>query len=494
MLRPIQSATVYEARPDHVKRARKSSLPSFGNITIHSNFAGRNERIRLLTERMHQLENMIHDLSGLDGDLSDAPTVPGRGMGRSNEEGDRGKGLKRKRLDQVISISEDFLTHVPQPPSFSPTLAQARSTSINGMDSSGDISSSSSAHAEPMHTTIAPSTGQLQLSIPVMQRVALTQILDVLDEFNKALSLQDWSVSSRADAANDQSPYDLTPSDIISVLATPRQPLSSLHWSNSTLATSRSTETIGMELLDSKMQNESRTLPYKIILNFQVAMLLGRQKELPRGIQEHIELIKRRKFYDVLSKLDQISLRAPPSLHILRAQCMGVVILQLFGNVPEAWSMMVAASRIFVALGYDSVKVEGQIFEEDREACIAWCYQLDRSMSLLLRRPPLLPESSITPQISRSPLDDGIDWRLQLIQLNLDLTHIQGLMSLLINDSGKKMQWTDLEPLHNELNKLCKRLDSVSFFPSIQECHTDNGVNSGKLKVQPAYLMYSFMM
>lgn len=406
----------------------------------------------MLTERMHYLENMVHDLSGLDEDLPDAPTVPERETGRSNEGDDRGNDLARKRLDQIIDIWEDFVTQVPQPPVFH-TSAQA---SINGM------SSSSSARVEPTHTDAASSVGELQLSIPVMQRVALTKILAALDEFSKARSHQDWSVGSRADAAYDKSSYDLTPSDIINVLAAPHPLISSFHWSNSTLATSRSTETISMELLDGKMQNESKTLPYKIILNFQAAMLLDRQEELPGGIREHIELIKRRKFHDVLSKLDQISLRTPPSLHMLRAQCMGVVILQLFGNVPEAWSMMIAASRTFVGLGYDAFQVDGQISNEDREACIVWCYQLDRSMSLLLRRPPLLPKSAIPPQFSRIPLDDGIDWSLQFIQLSLDLTHIQGLISFLTSDSGKKMHWTDLEPLHNELNKLWERLDTVS--------------------------------
>lgn len=413
---------------------------------------------------MHQLENMVHDFSGLDEDLHDAPAVPEQRLGRLIKGDNKAKECSNQ---QTSDMSDDLTTEAGQLFT-SQTSAQARFTHINGMSSSGDMRSSSSARAGPTYTSIASSTGKLPLGIPVMQRVALNKILSVLDEFNKAPSLQDWSVGSCDDAVNDKSLYDLTPSDIINVLATPHLSISSLHWSNSTLATSRSTDAIGMELLDSEVQNESKTLPCKIILNFQAAMLLNRQGELPDRIQKHIEPIKRRKFYDVLSKLDQINFRTPPSVHMLRAQCMGVMILQLFGNVPEAWSMMVAASRTFVALGYDNFQFDGQTSgdpDEDREVCIAWCYQLDRSMSLLLRRPPLLPKSSIPPRLSLKPSDDGIKWKVQFIQLSLDLTHIQGLISFLTRDSAKKIQWTDLEPLQFELIQLWARLDSVCVLP-----------------------------
>lgn len=381
---------------------------------------------------MRQLENMVHDFSGLDEDLPDAPAVPAQGLGLSTEANDGSGGAEKDGCSnlQTSDVPEYFMAGQP---STSQISAQARSTNIS-----------------------------------VMQRVALTKILTILDEFSKAPSLQDWSAGSRDNAGIDKSLYDLTPSDIVNVLATPHTLRSSLHWSNSTLARSPSTVTIGMQLLDSKVENESKTLLHKIILNFQAAMLLGRQEELPDGLQEHIELIKRRKFIDVLSKLDQITFRTPPSLHMLRAQCMGVVILQLFGNVPEAWSMMVTASRTFVALGYDTFQKDGQTSsdsDEDREACIAWCYQLDRSMSLLLHRPPLLPKSSILPRLSVSALDNEIKWKLQFIHLSLDLTHIQGLISFVTRDSEKKMPWEDLEPLHNELNNLWKRLDTVSVCP-----------------------------
>lgn len=430
---------------------------------------------------MHQLENMVHDFSRLDENLPDAPAVPGQGLGLLTEVND-GSGCAEKyggSNQQTSDVSEDFMTGAGQP-SASQISAQARSTNINGVSSSGEISPpySKTTRAGPSPTINPTLTGELSLSISVMQRVALTKILATLDEFSKAPSPQDWSVGSRDDAGIDKNLYDLTPSDIVNVLAMPHIPISSLRWSNSTLATAPSTETIGMELLDSKVRDESRTLPFRIILNFQAAMLLGRQEELSDGLREHIELIKRQKFIDVLSKLDQITFRTPPSFHMLRAQCMGVVIIQLFGNVPEAWSMMVAASRTFVALGYDTFQKNGQTSnepDEDRDACIAWCYQLDRSMSLLLHRPPLLPKSSIPPRLSLSILDDEIKWKLQFIHLSLDLTHIQGLISFATRDSTKKMQWKDLEPLHNELNSLRKRLDTVSVFSIETEIffHTD---------------------
>ncbi|QGA14921.1 hypothetical protein EYB26_002577 [Talaromyces marneffei] len=345
-----------------------------------------------------------HDGAGLDEDVPDAPAISGQTLGLFAHEdvGPDDWGIDEGSNQVAPDISKEFMNDAESQaaqPSTSQTSAPAKST----------------------HTNIATSPGEPQLDLSVLQRVALNEVLAVLDEFTKASSLQDWSIGSRDDAGNDKNP------------------------------------------------NESKTLPYKIILNFQAAMLLDRQEELPDEIQEHIEPIKRRKFFDVLSKVDKITFRTPPSLHMLRAQCMGVVILQSFGNVPEAWSMMIAASRTFVALGCDTFQKDSLSStnnktwadpDEDREACIAWCYQLDRSMSLLLRRPPLLPKSSTPPRLAFSPLDDKISWKLHFIHLSLDLTHIQGLISFVTRDAGLKPQWKDLEPLHNELKDLWERLDT----------------------------------
>ncbi|EEA25290.1 conserved hypothetical protein [Talaromyces marneffei ATCC 18224] len=344
-----------------------------------------------------------HDGAGLDEDVPDAPAISGQTLGLFAHEdvGPDDWGIDEGSNQVAPDISKEFMNDAESQaaqPSTSQTSAPAKST----------------------HTNIATSPGEPQLDLSVLQRVALNEVLAVLDEFTKASSLQDWSIGSRDDAGNDKNP------------------------------------------------NESKTLPYKIILNFQAAMLLDRQEELPDEIQEHIEPIKRRKFFDVLSKVDKITFRTPPSLHMLRAQCMGVVILQSFGNVPEAWSM-IAASRTFVALGCDTFQKDSLSStnnktwadpDEDREACIAWCYQLDRSMSLLLRRPPLLPKSSTPPRLAFSPLDDKISWKLHFIHLSLDLTHIQGLISFVTRDAGLKPQWKDLEPLHNELKDLWERLDT----------------------------------
>lgn len=422
---------------------------------------------------MHQLENMLHDSPALDEDLPDAPAVPGQALGLSDNINNRPGDAEQEGLSQQTSRNlEGFMSEAGAQASTSQISAQARSTNTTSRSSSKDIRSSSSnaARTGAKPTNIALAIEESSRSISVVQRVALNKILTTLDEFSKAPSRQDWSIGSCGNAEIDKYLYELTPSDIINILATGHIPLSSLHWCNSTLATSPSVETIGMELLNGKVPDESKTLPYKIILNFQAAMLLDRQQKLPDGIHEHVESIKRQKFYDVLSKLDQITFRTLPSLHLLRAQCMGVVILQLFGNVPEAWSMMVAASRTFVALGCDTFlkdstnNIPSNAEDEDRETCIAWCYQLDRSMSLLLHRPPLLPKSALPPRLSLNTLDVETKWKAKFFQLSLDLTHIQGLISFVARTTANKLEWKDLEPLHNELSHLWTRLHIVSIF------------------------------
>ncbi|EED21138.1 conserved hypothetical protein [Talaromyces stipitatus ATCC 10500] len=400
--------------------------------------AGRTERIRSLTSRVHQLENTLHDLghSDLDEELPEVSNLSVRGSVRQagkddgSEAVDKGEGTTQQSLQSSWRLMTDLESQASH-------SARPRST--------------------PSSTT--PS-GTSQVGISAVQREALNKVLSALDEFGKSPSLQDWSTASRKPWDDEElGDYDLTASEIINIFATPDTPLSGLNWSNTKFASYPSTELLGKTLLEGKIQDDQKTLLYKIILNFQAGMILAhREKHLRHKytVKGHIEHIRAQKFRDVLSKLDQITFRTPPSLHLLRAQCIGVVILQYFGNLPEAWSMMAAASRTFISLGYDriiytkKIATTSDFTQEDVDGCVVWCYQLDRSLSLLLRRQPLLPRMSTSPQLRvvGSGLPEGVGYpRRAFIPMNIHFAHIQGEIAFLMDTSKNAVQWKDLESL-----------------------------------------------
>lgn len=133
-----------------------------------------------------------HDGAGLDEDVPDAPAISGQTLGLFAHEdvGPDDWGIDEGSNQVAPDISKEFMNDAESQaaqPSTSQTSAPAKST----------------------HTNIATSPGEPQLDLSVLQRVALNEVLAVLDEFTKASSLQDWSIGSRDDAGNDKNPVRL---------------------------------------------------------------------------------------------------------------------------------------------------------------------------------------------------------------------------------------------------------------------------------------------
>lgn len=71
--------------------------------------------------------------------------------------------------------------------------------------------------------------------------------------------------------------------------------------------------------------------------------------------------------------------------------------MQMIGNVHKCWYLTASASNVLVALGYHKLlKTEPRSnLDKEIHACVAWCYQFDKSMSMLLLRPPSLPKLQV---------------------------------------------------------------------------------------------------
>jgi hypothetical protein len=409
---------------------------------------------------MQILENLLQDQAQLGpiGKASNAPPTLLQDAGAEAEYD--------VNSTSAASDNEDEIQETPGVPRRFLTEMEVEATlPSTGQASARDVSSQPQG---AMQSGIATSPETPGFSILLRQREALEKTLAILKRFCQSSSPGDWNIASDGNFNDGKSIYDLSPSDITNILTTPHTATSFLY-SPSLMLPWPTIKMMGLSFLDGQDQNDHKALQHNVILNFEAAIILGHQTFDKRDtnankIQAHIELVKMQKLHNSLAKLDRISFRAPPSLSLLQAQCIGVAMLQYFGNIPEAWSMMAAVSRTFVALGFDNIDGNRPVSRgEDVEGSIAWCYQLDRSMSLILKRPPLLPRTSNAPTLSPSPSSDETETgsaKLDLVQILLEFAHIQGYISF-ATAGATVIPWKDIELVHSTLIQLYSKIENV---------------------------------
>ena len=75
-------------------------------------------------------------------------------------------------------------------------------------------------------------------------------------------------------------------------------------------------------------------------------------------------------------------------------------LLQLLGDASQAWTLTSFASRVMVALGYHNLTSQALAENEhsvEIRHCLYYCYYLDKALSMLLVRPPSLPDLNVEP-------------------------------------------------------------------------------------------------
>lgn len=131
--------------------------------------------------------------------------------------------------------------------------------------------------------------------------------------------------------------------------------------------------------------------------------------------------------------------------------------MQYLGNMSRSWMFNALASRIIVALNYHSITdpVPHDEMEEDIHACVYTCYYFDKTLSVLLLRPPSLPDLKVDPtklihmdpDLPTTPMIAGI----------VEFAHIKNTLVDILLDS-KKMGDMDKA---NVLSNLVTRAHTV---------------------------------
>ncbi|CAG7988247.1 unnamed protein product [Penicillium nalgiovense] len=116
-------------------------------------------------------------------------------------------------------------------------------------------------------------------------------------------------------------------------------------------------------------------------------------------LRDHFRSLKKRYEAAAIEILNQIPLAAEPSLLLLQSVLSATRLMQYLGNMTRCWMLTALASRMIVSLNYHNitdVSPRTQT-EENIHACVFLCYYFDKTLSLLLLRPPSLPDLKVKP-------------------------------------------------------------------------------------------------
>ncbi|KAJ5886524.1 transcriptional regulator family: Fungal Specific TF [Penicillium subrubescens] len=116
-------------------------------------------------------------------------------------------------------------------------------------------------------------------------------------------------------------------------------------------------------------------------------------------LKAHFRTLKKQYEAGAIEELNSIPLTASPSLPLLQALLSGKRLMQYLGNMSRCWMFTALASKVIIALNYHNITdtVPRNDVEEEIHACVYTCYYFDKTLSLLLLRPPSLPELKVEP-------------------------------------------------------------------------------------------------
>ena len=108
--------------------------------------------------------------------------------------------------------------------------------------------------------------------------------------------------------------------------------------------------------------------------------------------------------------------------------------MQYLGNMPRCWMFTAFASKVIVALNYHNITntIPQNEKEEEIHSCVYTCYYFDTTLSLLLLRPPSLPELKVEPA-QLIHLDPDIPTTPMIVGI-VELSHIKtSLLQILLD-------------------------------------------------------------
>ncbi|KAJ5565054.1 hypothetical protein N7513_001296 [Penicillium frequentans] len=147
--------------------------------------------------------------------------------------------------------------------------------------------------------------------------------------------------------------------------------------------------------------DEQTLVHYRICAYTKATFFVTRVSELghTKRLRDHFQNSRKEYEASALAALNKINILAPPSLSLVQALLSGALLMQIRGEMFQSWRLAAFAAKNIVSLNYHTTT---EIFpsteqEHNIHLALVTCFYLDKSLSLLLLRPPSLPTLKIKP-------------------------------------------------------------------------------------------------
>ncbi|CAI7591497.1 unnamed protein product [Penicillium pancosmium] len=307
---------------------------------------------------------------------------------------------------------------------------------------------------------------------------------------NPGIHGQKSSAAEHLEVGEDLGPPVLTPELLYMMLPGPDKKTNSQgtyvwpdHIADKTL------ERMGLAIIE-RSESEQVLHLYRISVWVKALSCISKMAPLISSapLRVHFRALKKQYEAAANEELDSISLTAVPSLPLLQALLSGKRLMQYLGNMSRSWMFNALASRIIVALNYHNITdpVPHNDIEEEIHSCLYTCYYFDKTLSVLLLRPPSLPDLKVDPtqlihldpDLPTTPIIRGI----------VEFAHIKSTLVNILLDS-KKMGDMDKA---NVLSNLVARAHAVHSDLEIHRSRQEQRFSASWGTIQREWLSMDF--
>ncbi|PYI36836.1 hypothetical protein BP00DRAFT_483160 [Aspergillus indologenus CBS 114.80] len=222
----------------------------------------------------------------------------------------------------------------------------------------------------------------------------------------------------------------------------------------------KSLEHMSLSLAEGRVDRQT-SLHYRVCVYTKAILFLARlrQRQMNLRLCNHVRMTRRKYTLAAFKALDQVDMSGTYSLSLVQALLSGALLHQMQGNSTKSWTLTAFAARLLVAMNHHSITNDTPVRtqeEEDARFCLFSCYLLDKSLSMLLLRPPSLPRLGVSPA-ALIPMDDGISLSM-IAKTMVELAEIQeAALELFYRGAGPG----DTSSPATELDGMIQQLDSM---------------------------------
>ncbi|PYH88053.1 hypothetical protein BO71DRAFT_489067 [Aspergillus ellipticus CBS 707.79] len=280
--------------------------------------------------------------------------------------------------------------------------------------------------------------------LPLDRRTVLEQALSLVDRISASTSEPRPASGDDKHAENDDEVmepqkfslevYYMMATDV----AHQHAPGKHFHWPDHVSV--KGLEDMSLALAEGRLDRQT-SLHYQVCVFTKALFYITRvpKNHISERFRMHLQKSQQKYALAASRALDEINFVGSNSISLVQALLSGALFHQMQGNPIKSWTLTAIASQILVSLNYHNIKPDTPAQseeEQDARRCVFSCFFLDKTLSMLLLRPPSLPRLKVSPSFL-VPLEHGVPLGL-IVKTVVELAQIQDQAMEIYHQSGQR--------------------------------------------------------